>query len=111
MFESGHAEEQPQPKRDLAEMFDLDRKKLTKSMVDRMERVMREADAAKDDLKEIIAECREANFKKRDIEAMKKIAKLRKDDKKGAAQEQLEALERIGGIVGFDLFNWAAARA
>jgi len=36
----------------------------------------------------------------------KKIAKLRLDDKKGAAQEQLEALERIGKAVGFDLFDW-----
>lgn len=97
-----------QPKQDLNEIFDLDRKKLTKKIVDRMEQCMREADAARDDLKEIIAECNEAGFKRRDIEAMKKIAKLRKDDKGGAAREQLEALERIGSIVGFDLFAWAA---
>ena len=104
--------EQPasEPKRDFVEMFDLDRKKLTKTIVDRMEHAMRERDAAADDLKQIVAECREATFKPRDIEAMKKIAKLRKDDKRGAAQEQLEALERIGGIVGFDLFDWAQAK-
>ena len=107
-----HEEGQPanQPNRDLNEVFDLGRKKLTRNIVDRMEQAMREADAARDDLKAIVAECREQSFSPRDIEAMKKIAKLRKDDKKGAAKEQLEALERIGGIVGFDLFDWAATR-
>lgn len=107
-----HDDGQPseQPKRDLDEVFDISRKKLTKNMVDRMEQSMREADAARDDLKAILAECREANFGPRDIEAMKKIAKLRKDDKGGAAKEQLAALEKIAGIVGFDLFDWASER-
>lgn len=99
-----------EPKRDFAKILDLGRSTLIKTMVDRMERAMRDADAARDDLKEIIAECREAEFPKRDIEAMKAIAKLRKDDKKGAAQEKLEALERVGKAVGFDLFDWASAR-
>ena len=99
-----------EPKRDLHEIFDLDRKKVVRSYVDRMEQCMREADAARDELKEIIAEAKENHFGPRDVEAMKKIAKLRKDDKGGAAKEQLEALERIGGIVGFDLFDWAAGR-
>lgn len=100
-----------EPKRDFAKMFDLDRTTLTKSMVDRMERCMREAEAATADLKEVVAECREAEFSKRDIEAMKTIAKLRLQDKKRAAQEKLEALERVGKAVGFDLFDWASARA
>lgn len=99
-----------QPERDLDAVFDISRKKLTKNMVDRMEQAMREADAARDDLKAIVAECREANFGPRDIEAMKKIAKLRKDDKGGAAKEQLAALDKIGGIVGFNLFDWAEGR-
>jgi uncharacterized protein (UPF0335 family) len=97
-------------KRDFAKMFDLDRTTLVKSMVDRMETCLREAASARDDLKEVLAECLQAEFPKRDIEAMKKIAKLRLDDKKGAAQEQLEALDRIGKAIGFDLFDWAAAR-
>lgn len=100
-----------EPKRDFAKMFDLDRTTLTKSMVDRMERCLRDAESARDDLKEVVAECNNAEFGKRDIEAMKKIAKLRLQDKKGAAQEQLEALERIGKAVGFDLFDWASARS
>jgi uncharacterized protein (UPF0335 family) len=99
-----------EPKRDFTKIFDLDRTTLTKNMVDRMERCLRDAAAARDDLKEVIAECNEAEFGKRDIEAMRKIAKLRLDDKKGRAQEQLEALDRIGKAVGFDLFDWAAAR-
>jgi len=99
-----------EPKRDFTKMFDLDRTTLTKSMVDRMERCLRDAEAARDDLKEVIAECKEAEFGKRDIEAMRTIAKLRLDDKKGVAQEKLEALERIGQAVDFNLFEWAAAR-
>lgn len=107
-------DEQPadgEPKRDFAKMFDLDRTTLTKSMVDRMETCMRDMETARGDLKEVIEQAKEAEFGKRDIEAMKKIAKLRLDDKKGAAQEQLAALERVGKAVGFDLFDWASARS
>lgn len=110
MPEDGVHGEDSEPKRDFAKMFDLDRTTLTKNMVDRMERCLRDAQIARDELKEVIAECNEAEFGKRDIEAMKKIAKLRLDDKKAQAQEQLEALERIGKAVDYDLFDWAAAR-
>ena len=106
MFE-GEGPAEGEPKRDLHKVFDLDRTTLIKSMVDRMEQCMREADAARDDLKQIVAECREAEFGPRDIDAMKTVAKLRKDDKKGAAQEKLAALEKIGKATGFDLFDWA----
>lgn len=74
-----------------------------------MSEAMREADAAREDLKQIVADAKEAEFSKRDVEAMKKIAKLRKDDQKGRAQEQLDALRRVGTAVGFDLFEWADA--
>lgn len=110
MFEDDGSKPE-QPKRDLTEVFDLDRKKLTRQIVDQMEQAMRDIDNAREDLKQIIASAKEASFGPRDVEAMKKIAKLRKDDKGGTAKEQLEALDRIGGIVGFDLFNWAAAKA
>ena len=109
MLEAGKDEGEA-PKRDLHKMFDLDRSTLIKTMVDRMEQCMREADAARDDLKELLSECREAEFGPRDIAAMKKIAKLRKDDKGGDAKEQLEALQRIGRAVGYDLFDWSMAR-
>lgn len=101
---------EPKPQPDFAKMFDLDRSSLIKSFVDRIEQCLREAKAARDDLKEIIAEASEAEFPVRDVQAMKTIAKLRLDDKKGAAQEKLEAMERVGRAVGFDLFDFAAAR-
>ena len=96
----------PASKADLNEIFDLDRKKLTRQLVDRFEQCMREADQAKADMRELVDECKEAAFGPKDIAAMKKIAKLRKEDKRGDAQEQLAALERISDAVGFDLFNW-----
>lgn len=97
------------PPRDhnLAAMFDLDRSTLTQSMVTRMEEAMKMAQAASDDLKEIIAECKEQEFPARDIAAMKRIARLRLKDQINVAREQLEALDRIGKLVQFDLFTWA----
>ena len=90
--------------------LDLDRSTLTKNMVDRMETCLRSVQVARDDLAEIVAECKEREFGPNDIRAMKKIAKLRLDEKLGDAQEQLAALERISAVVGFDLFAWAAKR-
>lgn len=105
-------DDEHQPTRDFEKMLDLDRTTLTKSMVDRMEQCLRAATAAREDLKEIIAECRDDHeFGPRDIMAMKRIAKLRLDDKGSEAKEQLEALQRIGRAVGFDLFDWANAAA
>ena len=100
-----------EPKRDFTKMFDLDRSTLIKSMVDRMEECIRAATAAREDLKNVVSECRdEHEFPPREILAMKRIAKLRLDDKASEAREQLSALERIGRAVGFDLFDWAAAK-
>jgi uncharacterized protein (UPF0335 family) len=93
--------------RDLGKIFDLDRSTLIKSMVQRMEECMRQAQAASDDLKAVVAECREAEFIVRDIDAMKTIARLRIKDKAAEAREKLEAMRRIGRAVGFDLFDWA----
>jgi uncharacterized protein (UPF0335 family) len=97
-----------EPDRDFAKMFDLDRSTLIKTLVDAMEQTYRDTDAARDSLKEIVSQCRAAEFPPRDIIAMKRIARLRKDDKGGEAREQLAALERIGHAVGYDLFDWAA---
>ncbi len=99
-----------EPPRDFAKIFDLDRSTLTKSMVQRMEECMRQAKVAADDLKAVVAECVEREFSPRDIAAMKKLAKLRLEDKGGVAREQLEAMQRIGAAIGFDLFDWADAR-
>ena len=97
------------PKRDWAATLDLNRETATKSFVDRMEECMRAAEVAKDDLKEVLAQAKEAEFSPRDVEAMKKIAQLRLKDRRGRAQEQLEALQRVGKAVGFDLFDWSAS--
>jgi uncharacterized protein (UPF0335 family) len=93
--------------RDFEKIFDLNRSTLTSSMVQRMEECMRAAKVAADDLKEVVAECVEREFKPLDIAAMKKHAKLRLQDKVGAAREQLEALHRIGKAIKIDLFDWA----
>ena len=102
--------ENDDPKRDWTKTLDLNRTTLTKGMVDRMEQCLRDQEAARDDLKQVIVNCKEAEFTMRDIEAMKKIARLRLKDQKSRAQEQLEALERVGKAVEFDLFDWSAWR-
>lgn len=93
---------------DWAQRLDLDRTTATKNFVDRIEECLRDAQTAADDLKGVLAEAKEAEFAPRDVEAMKKIARLRLKDQIGRAQEQLEALQRIGDAVGADLFAWAA---
>jgi len=95
------------PRKDWSAALDLSRTTATKSFVDRMEECMRQQQTASDDLKEVIADAKEAEFSARDIAAMKKVAQLRLKDQRGRAQEQLEALNRIGKAVGFDLFDWA----
>ncbi len=104
------ADKAKQPKRDWSKTLDLDRTTITRDFVNRMETCMRQVQDAQEDLKQIIADAKEAEFKPRDVEAMKKIARLRLKDQKGRAQEQLEALDRIGRAVEFDLFDWAAVR-
>lgn len=103
-------EKNGKPEKDLGEIFDLDRKGLTRQLVDNIESAMRDIENAREDMRQIVAGAKEAQFSRRDIWAMKEIAKLRLKDQKGSAQEKLEALERIGQAVGFDLFDWAAAR-
>ena len=95
------------PKRDWMATLDVNRTTITKSMVDRMEECLRAQEAAAADLKEVLHDAAEAEFSKRDIEAMKKIARLRLKDQMGRAREQLEALDRIGKAVNCDLFDWS----
>lgn len=97
------------PRKDWSAALDLDRKTATRSFVERIEECMRAQQSAADDLKEVIADAKGAEFSVRDVDAMKTIAKLRLKDQRGRAQEKLEALSRIGRAVGFDLFDWADA--
>ncbi len=98
--EDGH------PTRDFGKMFDLDRSTATKNFVDRMEECLRQQQVASDDLKQVCADAVEAEFGPHDIKAMKKIARIRLKDQRSDARDQLEALERIGRAVQFELFDW-----
>jgi hypothetical protein len=95
------------PDKDLSKMFDLDRSNLTTSMVSRFEDCFRQQESAAADVVELTNKCNGLEFSKRDIAAMKKIAKLRLKDKRADASEQLEALSRISRAVNFDLFDWS----
>jgi uncharacterized protein (UPF0335 family) len=90
---------------DWTKKLDLNRTTVTTDFVARFETVMRAQQAASDDLKEIAAQAAEQEFSKRDIEAMKKIAKMRLKDQIGRAREQIDALRRIGAAVQIDLFD------
>ena len=98
------------PQRDWTKTLDLSRTKLTQDLVDQMEDAMRRQQTAADDLKAIYASAAEKEYEKRDIVAMKTVARLRLKDEKADAQQKLEALERIGRAVEFDLFDFAAVR-
>jgi len=101
------SDETSAPKKDWMANLDVNRSTITKSIVDRMEECMRIQENAANDLKEVTNDAVEHEFSKRDIEAMKKIARLRLKDQIGRAREQLEALDRIGKVVNCDLFDYA----
>src|SRR3546814_16206913 len=105
MFEEGKPATET-PKRDLNEVFDLDRKKLTRKIVDQMEQAMRDIDAAREDLKAITASAKEASFGPRDVKTMQRIATLRTDDKGGAAKQEVAARTRTGEAARCRLFEW-----
>jgi uncharacterized protein (UPF0335 family) len=90
---------------DWTKRLDLNRTTITTDFVKRMEECMRQQEAAAADLKELTAQAAEQEFTKRDIEAMKRIARLRLKDQVGRAREQIDALRRIGDAVQCDLFS------
>ena len=93
------------PTFDFVEMFDLERTTLTANMVNRIEACLRQAEAASDDLKAVVAECREQEYRPKDIMAMKTIARLRLKDRIADAREQLAALQRVSRAVQIKLFD------
>ncbi len=99
-----------EPTRDFTKLLDLDRSTLTASFVDRMEECLRQQQVAADDLKQVCADAVEQEFGPHDIKAMKKIARIRLKDQQSDARDQLEALERIGRAVQFELFDWDERR-
>lgn len=99
-----------EPHRDWEKTLDLNRTQLTRDMVDRMLDAMQRQQIAADEIKIISVYALGQEFSKREIAAMKAIAKLKMNDKKSDAQEKLEALDRVGKTVGFDLFDFAGVR-
>jgi len=94
------------PPRDFERMLDLNRSTLIRDLVDEMEVRVREIDTAQVALKEIVEAAKRQEFTPSEAAAMKKIARLRVKDKKAEATQDLEALERIGQAVDFNVFDW-----
>ena len=96
--------------RDFERMLDLDRSTLIRDFVDEMEGRMREIESTQAALKDIVAAAARQEFPPRDVAAMKKIARLRLKGQKAAAQQELEALGRIGKAADFDVLDFEAVR-
>lgn len=77
-------------------------------MVGRMEGCLRAIADAQSDMKALVFEAERSGFRKQIVKAMKKVAKLRLDDKLGDARDQLAALQEVSAAVDYDLFAWAA---
>src|SRR6478752_9533712 len=92
------------PPRDFERMLDLGRSTLIRDFVDEMEARLREIDTAQVALKDIVEAAKRQEFTPSEAVAMKKIARLRIKDHKAqsfplaeaGAQQELEALERVG---------------
>jgi hypothetical protein len=94
-----------EPKRDFERMLDLNRSTLIRDFVDEMEARVREIDTAQVAQKDIVEAAKRQEFTPSETAAMKKIARLRMKDKKAQAQQELEALERIGIAVDFNVME------
>ena len=90
---------------DFERMLDLGRSTLIRDFVDEMEARLREIDTAQVALKEIVEAAKRQEFTPSEAVAMKKIARLRMKDKKAQAQQELEALERVGIAVDFNVMD------
>jgi len=95
------------PKPDLSEIFDINRHKAVNDFVARFEELFRQADAVRNDIKELSDEAQEAMFGPDDIKAMKTVAKINKDNGKLAAAASLAALRRVSNATKLDLFIWS----
>ncbi len=93
------------------EVFSGDRRKLTAEFVARFETLLQEQQDTAEDLKELAGEAKRKQFTKAVVKAMRKIAKLRLDDKRREASAQLEALQQVADACNFDLFEWQKAGA
>lgn len=101
-IECGEPSRKPEP---LSEIFGLDGKRKIASYVSRFEELFRLRDAASADIKQLTEDAREDMVSKRELEAVRKIAKLRLDGKLGAATELLAAMRRVANACQIDLFE------
>lgn len=96
----------------LSEILDLDGNGRIAAYVGRFEEKYRERKAVSDDLRALADEAfTEGMLSKREVEAVKKIAKWRHDDKLGAAQEHIGALRKVAAAVKVDLFSWGGGES
>lgn len=95
------------PAKPLTEIFDLSGDKKIAEYVARFEDLYRQRASIAADLKQLADDAQESMLTKREVEAVKKIAKWRMEDKIGAAQELFAAMRRVTRAVKIDLFSWA----
>lgn len=100
--------EEPTPEKavDLSKMFDLSGDKKIAEYVQKFEELYRMLDAAKSDIKQLTDDAAQDFLTKKEIAAVKKVAKWRLDDKMGAAQETFGAIRRVSDAIKADLFGW-----
>lgn len=85
--------------------MDEERAGLTRAFVYKFETVLKDQRDAADDLRMLAEEALEAKFSKREVAAMRKIARIKmKNDRLKAAYDN-HALEEIGRAVGCDVFT------
>lgn len=98
------------PDKSLEEILDLDGNGRIAAYVGRFEDLYRQRKAVTDDLKSLADEAfTDGMLLKREVEAVKRIAKWRLDDKLGAAQELFGAMRKVSAAIKVSLFDWAAS--
>lgn len=96
-----------EPKPDLSEIFDLNRHKAVRDYTEGFEALFRERDAVNDKVRDLANQASQDLFSPDDINAMKAIARWRKDGKGNDAAGKLAALRRVSNAVQYDLFSWS----
>lgn len=94
------------PDQDLSSIFDLSGDKKIANYVQRFEELYRQREAISAEIKQLSDDAYLDMMPKREVEACKKLAKWRLDDKLGGVQELMAAIKRVGAAIKVDLFNW-----
>lgn len=94
-----------QPAGFLESDMDEERTGLAKAFVSKFQQIMSDQADAAADLRLTAEEALEAKFSKREVSAMKKIARVQLKDARLKTAYDNHALEEIGRAVGCDVFN------